>query len=444
MVADSTYASQQLHQALSGRAAPQLRAGSADARLEHWTTCWKGELLAVAGLPAHTLPRLHVAKPVEKSFTMGRRTSSLWLNRLTRYVGRLHTLLRMRHREGFEATRLWARIQQQLPPFLNRYGPPTLDFEHPGEDLEAWSTCVLRATYEHFAACLNSELVQARQSVEQHYRQRILANHCINKTVAKRLRACAGPGACSLVVHGSRTFLPTELFPAITSYWRPIMEAQDPGCPQRLLDHVVATIREGHWMLPPITAEGLKSILKDANKHSAPGPDNWHYDELGVLPMAALRQLAELYGQIEADASWPSLLTTSWTALLPKTELPLDAKDLRPIRVLPTLFRLWSALRLRHLLPHLQAIMPPCICAYLPGRDMKLAVTHFVEDLGLRYQTGKPTYGMSLDASKAFPSVRRSCLKQIALRAGLSAQFWRTLEAHYEVSTTCWRLSGQW
>eukprot|EP00971_Amphidinium_carterae_P049996 985391-Amphidinium_carterae.1 len=64
----------------------------------------------------------------------------------------------MRHREGFEATRLWARIQQQLPPFLSRYGPPTLNFEHPGADLEAWLTCVLQATYEHFAACLNSEL----------------------------------------------------------------------------------------------------------------------------------------------------------------------------------------------------------------------------------------------------------------------------------------------
>eukprot|EP00971_Amphidinium_carterae_P290420 5766174-Amphidinium_carterae.1 len=59
-----------------------------------------------------------------------------------------------------EAGRLCQRIQQQLPPFMHRYGPPTLDFQHPGEDLTAWTTCVLRATYEHYAACLDSELGQ--------------------------------------------------------------------------------------------------------------------------------------------------------------------------------------------------------------------------------------------------------------------------------------------
>eukprot|EP00971_Amphidinium_carterae_P118113 2340070-Amphidinium_carterae.1 len=137
-------------------------------------------------------------------------------------------------------------------------------------------------------------------------------------------------------------------------------------------------------------------------------------------------------------------LTSSWTALLPKVELPQEAKDLRPIRVLPTLFRLWSAQRLQHLLPHLQAIMPPSICAYLPGRDMKRQVAHFVDALGTRHRLGQPTCGMSLDASKAFPSVRRSCVKQIALRAGMSERFWRALESHYEMSTTSWRLSGQW
>eukprot|EP00971_Amphidinium_carterae_P175812 3485072-Amphidinium_carterae.2 len=88
--------------------------------------------------------------------------------------------------------------------------------------------------------------------------------------------------------------------------------------------------------------------------------------------------------------------------------------------------------------------MPPSICAYLPGRDMKATVMQFVETLGYRHRTGLPTCGMSLDASKAFPSVRRSCLRQIALRAGIPRQLWQALESHYATSTTCWRLSGQW
>eukprot|EP00971_Amphidinium_carterae_P279036 5539273-Amphidinium_carterae.1 len=85
---------------------------------------------------------------------------------------------------------------------MHRYGPPTLDFQHPGEDLTAWTTCVLRATYEHYAACLDSEVGQGRQRIEQAYRQKVLANGCINKTVSARLRQTVGVGACSLVVDG--------------------------------------------------------------------------------------------------------------------------------------------------------------------------------------------------------------------------------------------------
>eukprot|EP00971_Amphidinium_carterae_P024186 477536-Amphidinium_carterae.9 len=68
---------------------------------------------------------------------------------------------------------------------------------------------------------------------------------------------------------------------------------------------------------------------------------------------------------------------------------------------------------------------------------------HFVDALGSRHRLGRPICGKSLDASKAFPSVRRSCVRQTALRAGMSEQFGRALESHYEMSTTCWRLSGQ-
>eukprot|EP00971_Amphidinium_carterae_P165916 3288732-Amphidinium_carterae.1 len=74
-------------------------------------------------------------------------------------------------------------------------------------------------------ACLYSELVQARQHIKQTYRQKVLAYGCISGTVSARLRQTVGAGACSLVVDGSRTFLPTELFPLISRYWQPLMEA---------------------------------------------------------------------------------------------------------------------------------------------------------------------------------------------------------------------------
>eukprot|EP00971_Amphidinium_carterae_P058967 1165891-Amphidinium_carterae.1 len=69
---------------------------------------------------------------------------------------------------------------------------------------------------------------------------------------------------------------------------------------------------------------------------------------------------------------------------------------------------------------------------------MKQRVAQFADVLGDRWRLDQATCGLSLDASKAFPSVRRSCLKQIALRAGMLVALWTALEAHYAVSTTSW------
>eukprot|EP00971_Amphidinium_carterae_P335510 6471407-Amphidinium_carterae.1 len=85
---------------------------------------------------------------------------------------------------------------------------------------------------------------------------------------------------------------------------------------------------------------------------------------------------------------------------------------------------------------HLDPLLPPEIFAYRPGWDMKEVMVHFQDELATRWECGQSSYGLALDASKAFPSLRRSALAYIARRVGVLEQLWRALEAHYEQGDT--------
>eukprot|EP00971_Amphidinium_carterae_P010202 201400-Amphidinium_carterae.1 len=64
--------------------------------------------------------------------------------------------------------------------------------------------------------------------------------------------------------------------------------------------------------------------------------------------------------------------------------------------------------------------------------------------MATRWENGRPTFGLALDASKAFPSLRRSALGYIARRIGFPPQLWEALQSHYQCGDTVWRLAGQW
>eukprot|EP00971_Amphidinium_carterae_P259151 5142908-Amphidinium_carterae.1 len=71
-------------------------------------------------------------------------------------------------------------------------------------------------------------------------------------------------------------------------------------------------------------------------------------------------------------------------------------------------------------------------------------MVQFQDELASRHEQGGCAYGLALDASKAFPSLKRSALSHIARRVGFPAQLWNALQAHYDQGDTVWRLAGQW
>eukprot|EP00971_Amphidinium_carterae_P347275 6489198-Amphidinium_carterae.1 len=77
LVSDSPHSLKALQTSLQGIAPPRLPEENLDERLRAWTECWKQSLYEVAGLPESVDAHPHIAKPVERSYTMGQRTRSV-------------------------------------------------------------------------------------------------------------------------------------------------------------------------------------------------------------------------------------------------------------------------------------------------------------------------------------------------------------------------------
>eukprot|EP00971_Amphidinium_carterae_P334571 6469926-Amphidinium_carterae.1 len=285
---------------------------------------------------------------------MGRHGGTKWVCGLARLVGRLHRLHRMQDRSGPEAAVLWSKIRGAVPTYEKRFGAPHLlagsDQHHTLQDV---TDNVLQSTCQHYATCLREYQIEAASSEYQEWRVRLAAHAGCNSTVSSRLKGKRLAQSSSLPVQGRHSFVPGAIFTAVTDYWKPIMEAEDIGYTRAFTDLVDAHVVPGHWEVPPLAAEDLEAAAACFRSGSAPGFDNWHGADLKVLPKPAWEQLAQILNRVESDSHWPDELLHSWTALIPKTEAPMSPNELRPIRVLPTVYRLWSRARLKAIMHHL-------------------------------------------------------------------------------------------
>ena len=100
--------------------------------------------------------------------------------------------------------------------------------------------------------------------------------------------------------------------------------------------------------LQPITGAELQ---KAASKQSgAVGTEGWRADESARLPLWLFDQLACALDLVETLGRWPQSLTKALCSLIPKDTDLNGPLDLRPITIMPILYRTWGAARINSLL----------------------------------------------------------------------------------------------
>ncbi|MCP4239954.1 MAG: hypothetical protein GY772_05285, partial [bacterium] len=96
--------------------------------------------------------------------------------------------------------------------------------------------------------------------------------------------------------------------------------------------------------LPPLQGSRLRDIVRKVPVRKASGPDNWAFAELRLLPVEAFDALATVLSLVESVGEWPVGLTGASVSLIPKPGA-VNATDLRPIGLMPVVYRLWAVAR---------------------------------------------------------------------------------------------------
>ena len=83
-----------------------------------------------------------------------------------------------------------------------------------------------------------------------------------------------------------------------------------------------------------------------------------------LFPFTACKRLAQICNAIEQGASWPKAGSVARAALMAKEEgVELDPLSYRVLTMLPTSYRLYSKIRLKHLQPWIAEWATPDIYA---------------------------------------------------------------------------------
>ena len=201
---------------------------------------------------------------------------------------------------------------------------------------------------------------------------------------------------------------PQDIHAALSQYWEPIWQRdtveeatdwhqweqfhrqlQTYELPQ-LCEHIELNC-EQTW----------QKVISQLNAASAPGADGWYFSEIKALPLQAVRDLTQIFVHPSFTGFPPSLMKARIVAL-PKKQQVIEATHTRPITVLPSLYRLWTAAIAHIALEKSSNVLPTSIIGFVKKRSSLKSMYHLAFLLEQAHTTGSNLAGLTLDLSKCF------------------------------------------
>ena len=225
---------------------------------------------------------------------------------------------------------------------------------------------------------------------------------------------------------------PADLAKHLDSFWKPIwnrdhvsmdfMQAESDTCPfHELLTHMPA---HPQIQVDMLSREAWSKAVKKLKAQSARGTDKISAQELKLLPWCYLEKLAVIMSSY--PQGFPASFMHGLICPLSKTDEIPEAKQTRPITLLPQLYRLWAAVMTAEITKVLCTWIPNDITGLLPRRGAANAAyfSQFHIEKARRYH--KSISGLTLDIIKCFNlyslGLRLSC---VACPRGAQATFGR-------------------
>ena len=184
--------------------------------------------------------------------------------------------------------------------------------------------------------------------------------------------------------------------------------------------------------------------LQGVKTKSARGADGFSTKDFKNVRYQLLDWLLEIIRCIEQNNHWPAQWSISKVTVLSKGSKPRSPLDIRPITILPKVYRLWSRLRSLEVLNHLKNQMPPQVAA-TAGRvsaDQIAAFSAFVIEQA--NHCDKSVCGLIIDLIKCYNTVPWHPCKLLFRHLGIPDeyskpffQFMSQLERSFQINGHC-------
>ena len=182
----------------------------------------------------------------------------------------------------------------------------------------------------------------------------------------------------------------------------------------------------------PIVASKWFASLKGVSRKSARGADGFSTKDFDKINHELLQWLFRIFAEIENNVAWPRQWSISKVTVLAKGSKPKTPLDIRPITILPKVYRLWSRIRSLEVLNHLSKLMPPQIAATAGGvsADQVAAFTALAIEKANFHQS--QLCGLIIDLIKCYNTVpwepSRNLLKHLGIPVAYLTPFFNFLQ----------------
>ena len=354
---------------------------------------------------------------------------SLPMRKLANYINVVRILLTQIDNDQVGTQRRWQQLARGAMPLAQRYGTPDFTGAQPSGPTAA-TRHILEVTRTYYQQIWSDESKRERAEARQTFRVQLAQHGGINRKVASLLKG-ESTAVPRVISDEGVVSEPEQVITMVQQAWRTYFDK----CPEEVSPRWLEdNSREQRPVidLPPLTGQFLSDVLKTKNKRTAAGRDSWHMGELAELPIEAFEGLAHILNSSETATRLPKGMTPAWMAIVPKSPKPSPPLSVRPISILSSVYRLYASARTSQLQDWARGAFHEWQKAYVRGRSPKeqlARLSHLMDDAILQ---NSELHVISMDASKAFPSVSRLQVKALLAREGYPPYLFDTVESLYQ------------
>jgi len=192
----------------------------------------------------------------------------------------------------------------------------------------------------------------------------------------------------------------------------------------------------------PLTPELWKLSLRGVKKQSARGADALSTREAHLILGRALEWVLTILTYVENGMSWPSAWTTTRVVALNKGFQARTPLDIRPISVLPKMYRLWSRIRSLEVLHHLGTLMPPQVAATAGGISADLLAAYTAIRCEHAHKTTEHLAGLVVDIIKCYNNIPWGPMRVVLENLKVPTPYIQALFCFLEQQSRCFDVKG--